>query len=194
MAVSEPCHLGMKTFFSLLFVASTLTAMACSSSEGNTPPEASPDASADASPASDASPAPDATLPTCAAKGGACTAVVPGACTSGTVDTAVSDCGAGQVGAACCIPNAKTTCASLGGTCTPVTPGACAGTVDVRGDCGGVGASCCIPKVTPKPTCTARGGTCVPVVPNACAGGTIDANADCGAGVGVTCCLMGDAG
>jgi hypothetical protein len=33
----------------------------------------------------------------------------------------------------------------------------------------------------------------VPVVPSACPGGTIDANADCG-GVGVACCIGGDAG
>lgn len=185
-----PCHPGMKTFFSLLFVASTLTAMACSSSDGDTSPDASPDASADATPT------PDAALPTCVAKGGSCTPVVPGACANGTVDSAVSDCGAGQVGAACCIPNAKPSCASLGGTCAPVAPGACAGTVEPRGDCGGgVGVACCVPpKPTPKPSCASRGGTCVPVVPNACPGGTIDANADCGSGVGVACCVAADAG
>lgn len=178
-------------FFSLAFAALSLTAVACGSNDEST---SSQDNAQTREAPLDA--ATDAPLPTCAAKGGKCGAVVPGACTDGTVDPNVSDCGSGQVGASCCIPKAvpsKPTCASVGGACTAVVPGACAdGTIDPNADCGGVGASCCVPKA--KPTCASLGGTCTAVVPGACANGKIDANADCGGGVGVTCCIAGDGG
>ena len=181
---------------SLAFVALSFSAIACGSSEESTSSQDNAqiqEAPLDATP--------DGPLPTCAAKGGKCGAVVPGACTDGTVDPNVSDCGSGQVGASCCIPKKKQpeppkpSCASVGGACTPVVPGACAdGTIDPNVDCGGVGAACCVPKPKPKPSCASLGGTCTAVVPGACANGTIDANADCGGGVGVSCCIAGDGG
>ena len=130
---------------------------------------------------------------TCAAAGGECVGVYPGACANGTI--AEYSCGGG-VGVMCCLPGPEpapepTACAAAGGECVGVYPGACAnGTIGEESCGGGVGVMCCLP--APAPTaCAAAGGECVAVYPGTCAGGTIgDANDySCGGGVGVMCCL-----
>jgi hypothetical protein len=127
----------------------------------------------------------------CAAAGGSCVGLYPGACANGTVgDANTYGCGGG-VGVMCCLPP-QNTCQTAGGTCVPLVPDACAngtlGDATTYSCGGGVGVQCCLP---PQNPCQTAGGTCVPLVPDACANGTLgDANTyGCGSGVGVQCCL-----
>ena len=110
----------------------------------------------------DAGPEPQDAGPTsCAAGGGQCVAVVPGACAGGMVGEAnIYSCGSG-VGVECCFPGP-------GGQDAGPHPA----------DAGPM-------------TCTGAGGQCVAVVPNSCPHGTVGDSRlySCGGGLGVECCL-----
>ena len=84
----------------------------------------------------------------CEQKGGACVALVPGACVN-SGDPAQYSCGSG-LGVQCCLDGigdggpAPTQCAQEGGECIGLSPQGCAGGTTEAGKCGpGVGVTCC---------------------------------------------------
>ncbi len=95
-------------------------------------------------------PDPDCATP-CAAAGGECVGVYPGACEGGVIGG--QSCGGG-VGVMCCLsaPDPApepTACAAAGGECVAVYPGTCEsgviGDADKFSCGGGVGVMCCLP-------------------------------------------------
>jgi hypothetical protein len=144
---------------------------------------------------------PDCAAP-CAAAGGSCVGVYPGACANGTIVDA--SCGGG-VGVMCCVEEELTPCAAAGGACVGVTPDACAGGTIGEASCGGgVGVMCCMPPTACTadspipPTCpvgmcycgapVGRDESCCPIIacprveaPAACPA-VCAADADCAAG------------
>lgn len=136
---------------------------------------------------------------TCETSGGSCVAVVPGACANGRVgDAAKYSCGGG-VGTLCCFPggtgdgapvadlsgSTDAAASDLSSTNDLSSPGDAAPSSDLSSNADLAGNKC-VP----------AGGKCVALIPNNCPMGRVgDANKfSCGPGLGVECCLPGDAG